>query len=43
MITRQELIEELKVKEPPRIRKQLQENLLKKWEIDGKPLECACG
>lgn len=43
MITRQELIEELKAKEPPRIRKELQENLLKKWEIDGKPLECACG
>ena len=43
MITRQELIEELKVKEPPRIRKELQEKLLEKWEIDGKPLECACG
>jgi len=43
MITRQELIEELMAKEPPVIRKELQEKLLKKWEIDGKPLECACG
>jgi len=43
MTTRQELIEELKVKEPFRIRKELQEKLLKKWDSDGKPLECACG
>ncbi|MDJ1420831.1 MAG: hypothetical protein M5U10_02830 [Candidatus Methanoperedens sp.] len=43
MITKQELIEELKEKEAHVIKKELQERLLKKWENDGKPLECGCG
>ncbi|KAB2946966.1 MAG: hypothetical protein MPEBLZ_01137 [Candidatus Methanoperedens nitroreducens] len=43
MITKQELIEELKVKEPRKIRKELQEKLLKKWKSDGEPVECGCG
>ena len=43
MITKQELVKELKVKEPHVIRKDLQEELLKKWDSDGKPLECGCG
>jgi len=43
MITKQKLIEELKVKETHVIKKELQDRLLKKWENEGKPLECGCG